>query len=127
MSIFKPLKVATPVPVVTSAVSVVVRAPPGPALFWMAKVTVWLVPVTGLLYWSRMVTAGCVAQAVPPVPPPGCVVKASFVAAPATTVRLELATPVSPGIEGVIATVSASTRVVATLAATPAAKVTVVV
>ena len=37
---------------------------------------------------SSIDIAGCVVQIVPPVPPPGCVVNANFVAMPALTVKV---------------------------------------
>jgi hypothetical protein len=40
-----------------------------------------LEPVTTLPVASYTVTTGCVLHTAPPVPPPGCVVKASFAAA----------------------------------------------
>jgi len=63
----------------------------------------------------------------PVVPVAGTVVYARLLAAPTLTIRLELATPVSPEIEAVIVVVCASVRVVATPVAWPAVKVTVVV
>jgi hypothetical protein len=46
--------------------------------------------VTVLPLVSSTVTTGCVVQAVPPVPPPGCVVKANLAAAPGLTVNAVL-------------------------------------
>ena len=120
MLIDKPLKVARPVLVLTATVAVPLSVPP-PALFWIARVTFWEVPVTALPFASWSVTTGWVAQAVPPVPPPGCVVKASFAAAPAFTVN---ALPVPLLLEAVAVIVNEPVFVIVTLcgSSTPATK-----
>ena len=87
-----PLNVATPVPVLTAKNLVPLRMPPGPALVWIASVTFCAVPVTVLPAASCSVTAGCVPNADPPVPFPGCVVNASFAAAPTVTLNALLTT-----------------------------------
>src|SRR5256885_913640 len=55
--------------------------------------------VTVLPPASFSVTTGCVAQAVPPVPPPGCVVTATCAGAPAVMLNVPVVAPVSPALE----------------------------
>src|SRR5207244_11292083 len=54
----------------------------------MANVTVLEFDVAGLLLASSIVTAGCVLQATPLAPPPGCVVNTTLVAVPAVMLKL---------------------------------------
>ena len=56
-------------------------------LIFLAAVTLL---VTVLPSESSIATTGCVDNAVPPVPFPGCVVNATLVAEPGVIVRLEL-------------------------------------
>jgi hypothetical protein len=90
----RPLNVAKPVLVLTATIVVPLSTPPGPALFWMARVTFCAVPVTVFPFASSRVTTGCVVQVVPPVPPPGCVVKTNCDAAPGENTMLPLVTGV---------------------------------
>ena len=94
MSIFSALALKSATPVTAAFVNVPLNTPPGPALFRIATVTVDVSVVTVLPLASCTVTTGCVAQAVPPVPPPGCVVNASFAAAPAENTMFPLVTAV---------------------------------
>ena len=54
----------------------------------MASVIDAELPVTVFPFASSTVTTGCVPQAVPPVPPPGCVVNTTFVAVPGVNVTV---------------------------------------
>ena len=60
----------------------------------IASVTLAVDPVTVLPPASCTVTTGWVVHAVPPVPPPGWVVKASLAAAPTVMLKPELAAEV---------------------------------
>ena len=51
--------------------------------------------MTVLPFASCTATTGCVVQAVPPVPPPGCVVNATCAAAPGENTMFPLVTAVS--------------------------------
>jgi len=87
VSIFRSVKVATPL---TAAFVVVPDNAPAPVFFDMTTVTVltvFVVPVE-----SCIATTGCVGNATVATAPPGCVVKAHFVAVPKVTViKLEFA------------------------------------
>ena len=84
----QPAKVAMPAVAVTGFVVQPLSEPP-PALFASESVTVVVLsPVTTLLFVSSTLTTGCVAKALPPAAPTGCVVKTSLVAVPALTVTL---------------------------------------
>src|SRR5258707_7375909 len=74
----QPANVATPEEAL-SGLAVHVSVPP-PGFVPIARVIGAELPVTGLPPASSTVTTGCVVHAVPPVPPPGCVVKASCAA-----------------------------------------------
>jgi hypothetical protein len=86
-----PLKVATPLDADTG---VVPFNAPGPPLVGVAGVIASAMdaelPVTVFPPASCTVTTGCVAQAIPPVPPPGCVVNASFAAGPTVMLKAPL-------------------------------------
>ena len=84
----QPAKVATPLAAALGLPPVQVRvAPPG---LVKARVTEALLVVTVLPAASCTATTGCVAIAVPPTPPLGCVVNASLVAAPGLIVKVLL-------------------------------------
>jgi hypothetical protein len=82
-----PVNVATPLDADTVLVPLSVPGPPllGVPLA-MATVMDAELLVTVLPYWSSTATAGCVGQAIPPVPPPGCWLNASLLADPGLTV-----------------------------------------
>ena len=82
--ILQPAKVATPA-LAASGLVVQARVPPG--LVPMARVIELVALVTVLPPASSTVTAGWVPQAAPLAPPPGWVVKTSWVAAPKVMVR----------------------------------------
>ena len=82
-----PANVATP-DVAASGLVVQVSVPP-PGLVPIASVMLALLVVTVLPPASWTLTTGWVPKLVPPVPPPGWVVNATFVAAP--TVMLNAA------------------------------------
>src|SRR5258707_10845681 len=90
----QPANVATPEEAL-SGLAVHVSVPP-PGFVPIARVIGAELPVTGLPTASSTVTTGCVAHAVPPVPPPGCVVNTSWVAVPAVIVKGLLVALVSP-------------------------------
>src|SRR5689334_4213799 len=92
----RPLKVAWPVPESKERRVGKLNTPPGPALFWMARVTFWAVPVTVLPPASCRVTTGCVGKATPAALLLGLVVKASLAAGPAETLKALLTT--TPGV-----------------------------
>ena len=98
----KPLKVATPPLALRGFVPLSVPGPPGAGVPAVIASVMEAVLDTVLPNWSCTVTAGCVNQAVPPVPPPGWVVKASLLAAPAISVRLPKLLPVEPSVEVVM-------------------------
>ena len=54
----------------------------------MARVIELVAVVTTLPDWSSTLTAGWVPQAAPSAPPPGWVLKTSWVAAPAVMVKV---------------------------------------
>src|SRR5438477_470 len=89
-----PAKVSTPATAALVLDGVQLRAPLPGGLVPMARVMLAVEPVTVLPPASCTVTTGCVAQAVPPVPPPGWVVKASLAAAPTVMLKPELAADV---------------------------------
>ena len=91
--ILQPAKEATP-PVAPSGLVVQASVPPG--LVPMARVMELVAEVTTLPDWSSTLTPGWVVQVAPSAPPPGWVVKASWVAAPGVMVKAELVAPVSP-------------------------------
>ena len=81
----KPLKVAAPLLALRGFVPLSAPGPPDVGVPPVMASVMEAVLDTVLPNWSCTVTAGCVPQAVPPVPPPGCVVKANLDAAPATS------------------------------------------
>src|SRR3974390_194912 len=91
-----PAKEATPL-VAVSGLVVQARLAPLPGCEAMAKVIEALELVTVLPDWSWTVTTGWVPSAAPSTPVPGWVVKASLVAVPGVTEKLELVVPVRPG------------------------------
>ena len=91
MSTERPLNVATPFVAVTVAVPLSV---PLPAFVPIATVMLALDDVTVLPYASSTVTTGCVVQAVPAAPPPGCIENTSFDAPLTLTVNVLLVAPV---------------------------------
>ena len=74
----------------------VVQASVPPGLVPMARVIELVAVVTTLPDWSSTLTAGWVVQVAPSAPPPGWVVKTSWVAGPEVMVNAELVVPVSP-------------------------------
>ena len=95
LSIAQPANVATPRLGTWGFAVHVNPAPAVPVLLVMVSVIDAELFATGVPLASSTVTAGCWAQAVPPVPPPGCVVNANCAAAPYTLNALLIA-PVSP-------------------------------
>ena len=84
--------------------AVQVRAAPAvPVPPVIASVTLLVSPVTVFPAASCTVTAGCVANAVPPVEALGCVLKLSFVAAPATTLKISVFELVAPAVSVALA------------------------
>jgi hypothetical protein len=83
-----PVNVATPELADFERPPVHVSVPP-PAFVPMASV-IEAELLTVLPYASSTVTAGCVPNAAPAVPPLGCVVKTNWLAVPAFTVKLLL-------------------------------------
>lgn len=69
---------------------------PPPGLVPIANVTDAADPVIVFPPASWTLTTGCVAHAVPPVPPPGCVVNATFAAAPTVMLNVADVAVVSP-------------------------------
>ena len=92
LSILQPAKVSTPATAVLGFVVHVSVPPPG--FVPIASVIDAVLPVTVLPPASCTVTTGCWAHADPPVPPPGCVVNASFAAAPTVMLKVLLVAPV---------------------------------
>src|SRR5438128_2732905 len=90
----RPLKVARPVVVLTATAVAPLRLPL-PGLLWMAKVTVWAVPVTVFPLASWRVTTGCVPNAAPAVELLGLVVNASLFAGPGLKVTVTVREPLS--------------------------------
>ena len=90
----QPANVETPD--VAASGFVVHDSTPPPGLVPIANVTLALDDVTVFPTASRTVTTGCVAHAVPPVPPPGWVVNASCAAAPAAMLNVLDVAVVSP-------------------------------
>src|SRR5664280_378326 len=87
----QPANVSTPA---TAAFGLAVQvriAPPGVVI---ARVIEVVAVVTVLPPASWTVTVGWLVQAVPPVPPPGCAVKASLFAAPTVMLNVPLVAPV---------------------------------
>src|ERR1035437_2765113 len=82
----QPANVSTPATAAFGLVVQVRLAPPGVVI---ARVIEVVAVVTVLPTASWTVTVGWMVQAVPPVPPPGCVVKASLLGVP--TVMLTVA------------------------------------
>src|SRR5450631_571775 len=89
----QPAKVATPA---TAFVGFAVQARVAPAGVVMVRVTGAVLVVTVLPPGSWTATTGWLAKGVPPVELEGLVVKASWVADPALTVKLVLTALVSP-------------------------------
>jgi hypothetical protein len=88
-----------PVNVDTPEVALRVAVPesvPLDGLVVMARAIDAELPVTVLPPASWTVTTGCAVHAVPPVPPPGCVVKASLAAVPTVMLKLLLTALVRP-------------------------------
>ena len=85
MSTAQPLKVATPL---TATTGLLVQLSTAPPPLTRASVTDAVLLVTRLPVASRTATTGCVLHGVCEVPPPGCVVTASWVAVPAVNVTL---------------------------------------
>ena len=73
-----------------------------PGLVPMARVTEFVAPVTTFPPTSSTLTAGCVLQADPFAPPPGWVVKPSWVAPPMVMVNGVPVAVVSPVDEAAI-------------------------
>ncbi|HEX4529934.1 MAG TPA: hypothetical protein VIA11_10955 [Acidimicrobiia bacterium] len=94
MSILQPAKVATP-EAAAFGFAVHVRVPP-PGFVPIVKVIDAELPVTVFPPASCTVTTGCWAHADAAVPPPGCVVNASFAAEPTVMLKVLLVAPVSP-------------------------------
>lgn len=69
---------------------------PPPALVPIANVTDAADPVTVFPPASNTVATGCDTHAVPPVPPPGWVVNANWVAAPTVMLKVLEVVVVSP-------------------------------
>jgi len=90
----QPANVSTPEEALCGFVVQVSVPPPG--FVPIASMIEAELPVTVLPFASSTVTIGCVVQAVPPVPPPGCVVKTTFVAVPAVILNALLVAEVSP-------------------------------
>jgi hypothetical protein len=84
----QPEKIATPDDAFNGLLEQVSVPPLG--FVAIASVILALLPAAGLSNWSSTLTIGCVVQAVPPVPPPGCVVNISFDAAALFTVKFVL-------------------------------------
>ena len=93
MSIDRPAKLATPATALMVAVPLIVP-PLGFAL--IARVIEAVLPVTVFPKASRTATAGWAAQTVPPVPPPGCVVKTTCVGEAAVMLNVPLVAALSP-------------------------------
>jgi hypothetical protein len=93
LSTLQPAKVATPANALTGLVAQVRVAPAGVVMLRVIEAAL-LVTVFPPASWT--VTTGCVPKAVPPVEPEGLLVKASWVADPALTVKLALTALVSP-------------------------------
>jgi len=89
-----PAKVATPEEAASGLVVHV--SVPLPGFVPIASVIDAELLVTVLPPASCTFTTGCTAQAVPPVPPPGCVVKASWAADPTVMLNELLVAPVRP-------------------------------
>lgn len=81
MSTLQPVNVAIPAP---AAFGFAVQVSVAPAGVVRANVTLLASDVTVLPLASCTVTTGWVPNAVPPVEPPGCVVKANLLAGPGT-------------------------------------------
>jgi len=93
--ILQPANVATPEEADFERPPVQVSVPP-PGFVPMASVIDAELLVTVLPPASCTVTTGCVVHAVPPVPPPGCVVKANCAAEPTVILNVLLVAEVSP-------------------------------
>ena len=90
----QPAKVATPE---TAALGLAVHdSTPPPGFVPIANVMLATDDVTVFPPASCTLTTGCVAHAVPPVPPPGCVVNASCAAAPTVMLNVLDVAVVSP-------------------------------
>jgi hypothetical protein len=87
--ILHPAKDATPCDAVTGF-AVQLSTAPLPGWEVMARVTALVFPVATFPLASSTETAGWADQAVPLAPPPGWVVKTSFVAAPAVMLNVLL-------------------------------------
>src|SRR5664280_3610088 len=87
----QPANVSTPEAAFFGLAVQVRVAPPGVVIARVIKV---VAVVTVLPPASWTVTVGWVAQAVPPVPPPGCAVKTSLLAAPTVMSNELLVAPV---------------------------------
>ncbi len=96
--ILQPAKDAVP-PVAANGLVVQAKVPPG--LVPRARVIEFVAPVTVLPDWSSTLTAGCVLHVAALAPPPGWVLKASWVAAPGVMEKVLLVAPVSPKAEAV--------------------------
>ena len=96
--ISQPAKVATPA---LAASGLVVQASVPPGLVPRARVIELVALVTTLPEASSTLTAGWVPQAAPLAPPPGWVVKTSWVAVPTVMGTFPLVTVVKPVAEAV--------------------------
>src|SRR5664280_1841215 len=83
----QPANVSTPATAGCGLVVQVRIAPPGVVI---ARVIEVVAVVTVLPPASWTVTVGWVAQTVPPVPPPGCALKTSLLAAPTVMLNVPL-------------------------------------
>src|SRR3954453_14762621 len=93
LSILQPAKASTPATAFFGFVVHVSVPPPG--FVPIASVIDAVLPVTVFPPASCTMTTGCCDQADPPAPPPGCVVNASFAAAPDVMLNVLLVAPVS--------------------------------
>ena len=89
----QPENTATPA---TAAFGLLVQVSVAPAGVVIARVIALAAPVTVLPAASWTVTNGWLPQAVPPVPPPGCVVKASLDPVPLVMLNVLLSAVVRP-------------------------------
>ncbi len=96
--ILQPANDAVP-PVAASGLVVQAKVPPGSVP--RARVIEFVAPVTVLPPASSTVTTGCVLQVAALVPPPGWVLKASWVAGPAVMEKVLLVAALSPVAEAV--------------------------